>query len=148
MADKKISDLNALTASASDDLTIVSDTSATETKKITLANVFNKVPTWLGFADTVTTMAADALAVPITASVCHKTSGADAEALTIVAGTSGQVLIIVMIVDGGGTATLSGAQINGSVAFSEVGHTATLLYTNSKWTVSYTHLTLPTICSV
>ena len=133
MADKKISDLNALTASSSDDLTIVSDTSATETKKITLANVFNKVPTWLGCADTVTTMAADALAVPVTASICHKTSGADAEALTIVAGTSGQVLIIVMIVDGGGTATLSGAQINGSVAFSEVGHTATLLYTNSKW---------------
>ena len=133
MADKKISDLNALTASASNDLTIVSDTSATETKKITLANVFNKVPTWLGFADTVTTMAADALPVPVTASICHKTSGADAEALTIVAGTSGQVLIIVMIVDGGGTATLSGAQINGSVAFSEVGHTATLLYTNSKW---------------
>ena len=133
MADKKISDLNALTASASDDLTIVSDTSATETKKITLANVFNKVPTWLGFADTVTTMAADALPVPVTASICHKTSGGDAEALTIVAGTSGQVLIIVMIVDGGGTATLSGAQINGSVAFSDVGHTATLLYTNSKW---------------
>ena len=133
MADKKISDLNALTASASNDLTIVSDTSATETKKITLANVFNKVPTWLGFADTVTTMAADALPVPVTASICHKTSGGDAEALTIVAGTSGQILIIVMIVDGGGTATLSGAQINGSVAFSEVGHTATLLYTNSKW---------------
>ena len=133
MADKKISDLNALTVSASDDLTIVSDTSATETKKITLANVFNKVPTWLGFADTVTTMAADALPVPITASICHKTSGGDAEALTIVAGTSGQILIIVMIADGGGTATLSGAQINGSVAFSEVGHTATLLYTNSKW---------------
>jgi hypothetical protein len=133
MADKKISDLNALTASASDDLTIVSDTSATETKKITLANVFNKVPTWLGFADTVTTMAADVLPVPVTASICHKTSGSDAEALTIVAGTSGQILIIVMIVDGNGTATLSGAQINGSVAFSEVGHTATLLYTNSKW---------------
>ena len=133
MADKKLSDLNALTASASNDLTIVSDTSATETKKITLANVFNKVPTWLGFADTVTTVAADVLPIPVTASVCHKTSGGDAEALTIVAGTSGQVLIIVMIVDGGGTATLSGAQINGSVAFSEVGHTATLLYTNSKW---------------
>ena len=133
MADKKISDLNALTVSASDDLTIVSDTSATETKKITLANVFNKVPTWLGFADTVTTVAADVLPIPVTASVCHKTSGSDAEVLTIVAGTSGQILIIVMIVDGGGTATLSGAQINGSVAFSEVGHTATLLYTNSKW---------------
>ena len=133
MSDLRITELNALTISASGDEALISDTSASETKKITLANVFNKVPTWLGFADTVTTMAADALAVPVTASVCHKTSGADAEALTIVAGTSGQVLIVVMIVDGGGTATLSGAQINGSVAFSEVGHAATLLYTNSKW---------------
>ena len=135
MADKKISALTATTTTATTDIAhVVTDMGSTPTnKKITIANLFNKIPTWIGFADTVTTMAADALAVPVTASVCHKTSGADAEALTIVAGTSGQVLIIVMIVDGGGTATLSGAQINGSVAFSEVGHTATLLYTNSKW---------------
>ena len=133
MSDKTITELDALTVSASTDSLVVYDTSATGTLKLTVANLVNKLPTWLGFADTVTTMAADALAVPITASICHKTSGSDAETLTIVAGTSGQVLIIVMIVDGGGTATLSGAQINGSVAFSEVGHAATLLYTNSKW---------------
>ena len=135
MADKKISALTATTTTAASDIAhVVTGMGGTPTnKKITVANLFNTIPTWIGFADTVTTMAADALAVPVTASVCHKTSGADAEALTIVAGTSGQVLIIVMIVDGGGTATLSGAQINGAVAFSEVGHTATLLYTNSKW---------------
>ena len=135
MADKKISALTATTTTAASDIAhVVTGMGGTPiNKKITVANLFNTIPTWIGFADTVTTMAADALAVPVTASVCHKTSGADAEALTIVAGTSGQVLIIVMIVDGGGTATLSGAQINGSVAFSEVGHTATLLYTNSKW---------------
>ena len=133
MSDKTITELDALTVSASTDSLVVYDTSATGTLKLTVANLINKLPTWLGFADTVTTMAADALAVPITASICHKTSGSDAETLTIVAGTSGQVLMIVMIVDGGGTATLSGAQINGSVAFSEVGHAATLLYTNSKW---------------
>ena len=135
MADKKISALTATTTTAASDIAhVVTGMGGTPTnKKITVANLFNTIPTWIGFADTVTTMAADALAVPVTASICHKTSGADAEALTIVAGTSGQVLIIVMIVDGGGTATLSGAQINGSVAFSEVGHTATLLYTNSKW---------------
>jgi len=135
MADKKISALTATTTTAASDIAhVVTGMGGTPTnKKITVANLFNTIPTWIGFADTVTTMAADALAVPVTASVCHKTSGADAEALTIVAGTSGQVLIVVMIVDGGGTATLSGAQINGSVAFSEVGHTATLLYTNSKW---------------
>ena len=133
MSDKTITELDALTVSASTDSLVVYDASATGTLKLTVANLINKLPTWLGFADTVTTMAADALAVPITASICHKTSGGDAETLTIVAGTSGQVLIIVMIVDGGGTATLSGAQINGAVAFSEVGHSATLLYTNSKW---------------
>jgi len=133
MSDKTITELDALTVSASTDSLVVYDASATGTLKLTVANLINKLPTWLGFADTVTTAAADVLPIPVTASVCHKTSGADAEALTIVAGTSGQILIIVMIVDGGGTATLSGAQINGSVAFSEVGHTATLLYTNSKW---------------
>ncbi len=135
MADKKISALTATTTTAASDIAhVVTGMGGTPiNKKITVANLFNTIPTWIGFADTVTTMAADALAVPVTASVCHKTSGADAEALTIVAGTSGQVLIIVMIADAGGTATLSGAQINGSVAFSDVGHTATLLYTNSKW---------------
>ena len=135
MADKKISALTATTTTAATDIAhVVTGMGGTPTnKKITVANLFNTIPTWIGFADTVTTVAADVLPIPVTASVCHKTSGSDAEALTIAAGTSGQVLIIVMIVDGGGTATLSGAQINGSVAFSHVGHTATLLYTNSKW---------------
>ena len=135
MADKKISALTATTTAAATDIAhVVTGMGGTPTnKKITVANLFNTIPTWIGFADTVTTVAADVLPIPVTASVCHKTSGSDAEALTIAAGTSGQVLIIVMIVDGGGTATLSGAQINGSVAFSDVGHTATLLYTNSKW---------------
>ena len=135
MAEKKISALTAtVTTAASDIAHVVTGMGGTPiNKKITVANLFNTIPTWIGFADTVTTVAADVLPIPVTASVCHKTSGSDAEALTIVAGTSGQVLIVVMIVDGGGTATLSGAQINGSVAFSEVGHAATLLYTNSKW---------------
>ena len=135
MADKKISALTATTTTAASDIAhVVTGMGGTPVnKKITVAHLFNTIPTWIGFADTVTTVAADVLPIPVTASVCHKTSGSDAEALTIVAGTSGQVLIVVMIVDGGGTATLSGAQINGSVAFSEVGHAATLLYTNSKW---------------
>ena len=135
MADKKISALTATTTTAASDIAhVVTGMGGTPiNKKITVANLFNTIPTWIGFADTVTTVAADVLPIPVTASVCHKTSGSDAEALTIVAGTSGQVLIVVMIVDGGGTATISGAQINGSVAFSEVGHAATLLYTNSKW---------------
>ena len=135
MADKKISALTATTTTAATDLAhVVTNMGVTPTnKRITVANLFKTIPTFIGFGDTVTTAAADVLPIPVTASICHKTSGSDAEVLTIVAGATGQVLIIVMIVDGGGTATLSGAQINGSVAFSEVGHSATLLYTNSKW---------------
>jgi len=40
MADKRISDLNALTVTASTDTALISDTSASETKKITLAYFF------------------------------------------------------------------------------------------------------------
>ena len=40
MADKRISDLNALTVTASTDTALISDTSASETKKITLVNLF------------------------------------------------------------------------------------------------------------
>ena len=132
MADKRISDLNALTATASDDVALVSDTSASETKKITLANVFNKVPTWIGFADTVATVAADVLVIPVTASIVHKTAGGDAETLSIVAGTQGQILIIVKIA-GAGTATISDSDIQGTVAFNSIGDTAVLLFTNSLW---------------
>ncbi len=43
MADKRISELNALTAPVKDDLVVISDASTTETKKITIQNLF-KVP--------------------------------------------------------------------------------------------------------
>ena len=134
MSDKTITELDALTVSASTDSLVVYDASATGTLKLTVANLINKLPTWLGFADTVTTMAADALAVPITASICHKTSGGDAETLTIVAGSSGQVLIIVMIVDGGGTGTIAASSsVADTIAFADAEDTAQLLFTNSKW---------------
>jgi hypothetical protein len=136
MADKRISELNALTSTASADLTLISDTSASETKKITLANLFNKIPTWVGFADTVSTSAADSLAIPITASICHLTTGGDAEALTLAAGTQGQIMIIMMIVDGGGTGTIAAsATVQHAIAFADAGDTVTLLFTNSKWHV-------------
>ena len=43
MADKRISELNALTAPLKDDAILISDTSASETKKITFQNLF-KLP--------------------------------------------------------------------------------------------------------
>ena len=138
MADKKISALTAMTAPATADfLHIIDDNSGTYTnQKITLTTLFQNVPTFLAFTDTVATSAADSLAIPITASVVHKTTGGDAEALTIAAGTQGQIMIIVLIVDGGGTGTVAASStVMHSIVFADAGDTATLLFTNSKWHV-------------
>ena len=62
MADKKITALTAETDIDSDDLAhIVTDVSTSATnKKITVANVFNKIPTFIGYGtDSVETVAAD-----------------------------------------------------------------------------------------
>ena len=136
MADKKITALQEATALSSDDIFHVVDSPASSpsNKRISSTNVFNKLPTWLGFADTVATSAADSLAIPITASIVHKTTGSDAEALTIAAGTQGQLLILVLIVDGGGTGTVAAsATVADTIAFADAEDTAQLLFTNSKW---------------
>ena len=138
MADKKISALTAMTAPATADfLHIIDDNSGTYTnQKITLTTLFQNVPTFVAFTDTVATSAADSLAIPITASIVHKTTGADAEALTVAAGTQGQLLMIVLIVDGGGTGTVAASStVMHSIVFADAGDTATLLFTNSKWHV-------------
>ena len=136
MADKKITALQESTALSSDDIFHVVDSPASSpsNKRISSTNVFNKLPTWLGFADTVATSAADSLAIPITASIVHKTTGSDAEAGTIAAGTQGQLLMIVLIVDGGGTGTIAASSsVADTIAFADAEDTAQLLFTNSKW---------------
>ena len=136
MADKKISALTAMTAPATADfLHIIDDNSGTYTnQKITLTTLFQNVPTFVAFTDTVATSAADSLAIPITASIVHKTTGSDAEALTVAAGTQGQLLMIVLIVDGGGTGTIAASSsVADTIAFADAEDTAQLLFTNSKW---------------
>ncbi len=138
MADKKITALTAATALSTDDLFHVVDSPASSpsNKKITATNVFQKIPTWIGFADTVATSAADSLAIPVTASIVHKTTGSDAEALTIAAGTQGQIMIVILTTDGGGTGTVAASStVMHSIVFADAGDTATLLFTNSKWHV-------------
>ena len=136
MADKKISALGAMTApAAADFLHVIDDNSGTYTnQKVTLTTLFQNVPTFVAFTDTVATSAADSLAIPITASLVHKTTGSDAEALTVAAGTQGQLLMIVLIVDGGGTGTIAASSsVADTIAFADAEDTAQLLFTNSKW---------------
>ena len=136
MADKKISALTAMTApAAADFLHVIDANSGTYTnQKVTLTTLFQNVPTFVAFTDTVATSAADSLAIPITASIVHKTTGSDAEALTVAAGTQGQLLMIVLIVDGGGTGTIAASSsVADTIAFADAEDTAQLLFTNSKW---------------
>ncbi len=79
-----------------------------------------------------TTSAADSLAIPVTHLRVAKTTGADAEALTLADGKPGQILLIDVVTDGGGTGTLTPATKTGfaTIVFADAGDRATLLYVN------------------
>ena len=137
MADKKITALNASTALSTDDLFhVVDDPSGSPTnKKITNANVFNKIPGWIGFSDTPEAITG-AGAVSITTTLTTVASSG-VIALTIADGTQGQIKVIVFITDGG-TATLTPATMNDgtTLAFEDAGDSAILMWIGaSGWQV-------------
>lgn len=80
-----------------------------------------------------TTVAADVLAIPLTAQVVVKTTGADAEALTLADGTPGQELVIILGTDGNGDGTLTPSTATGwaTIVFADAGDRATLRFIDS-----------------
>lgn len=100
-----------------------------------------------------TTSAADALAIPVTHRYVAKTTGADAEALTLADGVAGQMLTIALVVDGGGDGTLTPATCSGfaTIVFADAGDNATLIYIDdtSGWViVGAAGVTAPPVISV
>ncbi len=77
-----------------------------------------------------TTIAADVLAIPVTHGYVIKTTGGDAEALTLANGDPSQVLVIDLDTDGGGDGTLTPATATGwaTIVFADAGDQAILLY--------------------
>ena len=77
-----------------------------------------------------TTSAADSLAIPVTHSTVEKTTGVDAEALTLANGEPGQILTIVLATDGGGDGTLTPTTMTAfaTIVFADAGDTATLMF--------------------
>ena len=147
MADKKITALTDLgSAIASEDLLhVIDDPSGTPVnKKISIANVFNNIPTYLGLdgtAQTITGSTAPSVTTSITlldgASFSSNATG------TLADGTNGQVKIIIMstaptssrkytmTVTSWGTT----ASNTNQVVFDALGEAVVCVFTNNKWFV-------------
>lgn len=78
----------------------------------------------------ITTVAADVLAIPVTHPMVRKTTGGDAEALTLANGNEGQMLYIELVTDGGGDGTLTPTTKTGfaTIVFADAGDRAVLYY--------------------
>ena len=149
MADKKITALTDLgNAIAGEDLLhVIDDPAGTPVnKKVSVANLFNNIPTYIaldGTAQTITGSVAPNTTTSITLVDLSGVSTSTTATGTLGDGTNGQVKIIVMttapstgssyrvtVTNWGSTATGS-AQLQ----FNAIGESATCLFTNNKWYV-------------
>jgi len=136
MADKKVTALTASTAPASADLAhIITSVSTTPTnKKVTLANFFNKIPTYIGL-NSIEALAADGV-MSVSTAISTMTSAAATCQTTLAASTVvGQIKIIAIVgysnacdVD---VTTTWGAGV--TYTFSAVGESLTLMNTGAGW---------------
>lgn len=145
MADKKITALSDLGAAiASEDLLhVIDDPSGNPVnKKISVANVFNNIPTYIALDDTVQVVDTGTEAVNVTSSISHidTATAGGTHAGALADGTNGQIKIITMIADGGNS-VVTPANANGfsTVTFADVGDTATLIFTGNKWNIISSH---------
>ena len=77
-------------------------------------------------------VAADVLVIPVTHGHVQKTTGADGEAWTLANGKPGQILSIILAVDGTGDGTLTPATCTGfsTIVFADALDQAVLFYVN------------------
>jgi hypothetical protein len=136
MADSKLSELTAATTAASTDVLYL--VNGSNSKKITVANVFANVATPVSFGDKISitdTNTMTAAGEIITTTNITYISNPDADGnFTLGSGVDGQIKIVIMTSNTGSrTCTLQGSTLANDIAFTAAGHSATLLYTNSKW---------------
>lgn len=98
-------------------------------------------------------VAADVVVVPLTHPLLLKTTGGDAEALTLADGVPGQTVTINIVTDGGGDATVTPATLTGfaTVVLADAGDQVTFGYVNDTvgWIILAAHgLVQPPVITV
>jgi len=137
MADAKLSELTAATTAAAADSLYMVQSSAS--RKITIANFFGDVATPVKFSDTISITDSNTQtsigAISTTTNITYLSDPDGAGNCTLAAGSEGQIKIVIMTSNTGGhTLTLnSSGTVSNTVTFTSAGHSATLIYTNSKW---------------
>ena len=141
MADLKVTALTSLSgATAREDLLhVIDDPSGNPVnKKISVANFFNNIPTYVALDGTPHLCDTTSEAIDVTTSITHINTTAGAHAGAMADGTNGQIKILTMIVKGGSNnSVVTPANLTGGtrITFDAVGDTATCVFTNSSWLV-------------
>ena len=153
MADKKIPALTESTSLSTDDLFHVVDSpsSSPSNKKITVSNVFNKIPSVLGLnsTDTLTSGTDQTASLTTAFTLCNGAGGAIAVTLPNATLTGQMKTFIATNVTGSTTITVTTTLGSlSTIVLDAIGETVTLFWTGSAWTVLATSTSAANIATI